>query len=53
LTRFTPAIRLSYQLRERLSLEGEYDFERTRSFGSALDSLEFRHFFYLGWRWEF
>lgn len=53
LTRFTPAIRVSYQLRERLSLEGEYDFERTRSFGSTIDNLDYRHFFYLGWRWEF
>ncbi len=53
LTRFTPAIRIAYQLRERLSLEGEYDFERTRSLGSTLDSLEYHHFFYLGWRWEF
>ena len=53
LTRFTPGIRLIYQLRERFSLEGEYDFERTRTSGETLDNLEYRHFFYLGWRWDF
>jgi hypothetical protein len=53
LTRFTPAIRVIYQLREHFSLEGEYDLERTRTLGGSLDSLEYRHFFYLGWRWEF
>jgi hypothetical protein len=53
LSRLTPAIRVIYQLRERFSLEGEYDFERTRTLGNSIDNLEFRHFFYLGWRWEF
>jgi hypothetical protein len=53
LTRLTPGIRLIYQLRVRFSLEGEYDFERTRTSGGTLDSLESRHFFYIGWRWDF
>jgi hypothetical protein len=53
LTRFTPGVRLIYQLRERFSLEGEYDFERTRMSGATLDNLEYRHFFYIGWRWDF
>ncbi len=53
LTRLTPGIRLIYQLRERLSLEAEYDYEHTRSSGATLDSTESRHFFYIGWRWDF
>jgi hypothetical protein len=53
LSRLTPALRVIYQLRERFSLEGEYDFERTHTHGNSIDNLEFRHFFYLGWRWEF
>jgi tetratricopeptide (TPR) repeat protein len=53
LSRLTPAIRVIYQLRERFSLEGEYDLERTRTLGTSIDNLEYRHFFYLGWRWEF
>lgn len=53
LTRYTPGVRVIYQLRERFSLEAEYDFEHTRTSGNTLDSTESRHFFYVGWRWDF
>lgn len=53
LTRYTPGVRVIYQLRERFSLEAEYDFEHTRTSGDMLGSTESRHFFYVGWRWDF
>ena len=53
LSAWTPGIRIVYQLLDHFSLEGEYDLQRTRQVGGDTDSLVYRHFFYIGWRWDF
>ncbi len=53
LDRWSPGLRFIYQLRERFSIEGEYNAEKTRTKGDLLDDDSLHHFFYLGWRWIF
>jgi hypothetical protein len=53
LTRWSPGLRLSYRIRDRLSLEGQFDYERTQSTGALVDDLITRQFWYVGWRWDF
>jgi hypothetical protein len=50
---WTPAIRVIYQLRERFSLEGEYDWQHSHQQGNGTDSVVNRQYFYIGWRWAF
>ncbi|MEP7181685.1 MAG: tetratricopeptide repeat protein [Betaproteobacteria bacterium] len=52
LSRTTPGIRASWRIRERFSLEAEFDLERTHSTGPLVDDDVTRRFFYLGWRWD-
>ncbi len=52
LTRTSPGFRLSWRIRERFSLEAEFDLERTQSTGPLVDDNVTRRFFYLGWRWD-
>jgi tetratricopeptide (TPR) repeat protein len=53
LTRTTPSLKLTWRIRERFSLEGEGDFERSRTTGPTTDESVDRIFYYLGWRWDF
>jgi hypothetical protein len=53
LTRTTPGLKVSWRIRDRFSLEGEGDFERSRTTGPTTDESVDRFFYYLGWRWDF
>ena len=53
LKRWTPGLRASYKLAEKVSLESEISVERSRSTGPTLDDTATRVFFYLGYRYEF
>jgi hypothetical protein len=53
LERWTPGLRLTYRIHERLALEGEFIWEKTRTIGPASRDDTDRGFFYLGYRWNF
>ena len=53
LTRTAPGFKLSYRLRDTMVLEGEATFERTRTVGPRIDDDTLRHFYFLGYRWDF
>jgi hypothetical protein len=53
LTRIEPGLRVVYRLRDRFSIEGEFDLERTHSTNALVDDLLNRPFFYIGWHWDF
>ena len=53
LTRVAPGVRVVYRLRERFSIEGEANVERTRSSSQLVEDLLTRPFFYIGWHWDF
>ena len=48
LERWTPGLRLTYRLHERLAIEGEFIWEKTRTIGPASREDADRGFFYLG-----
>jgi maltoporin len=53
LTRLTPAVRVSYRWRERITFEGEVGVEKNKETGSA-DTIDTNRYFYtLGYRWDF
>jgi len=52
LTRTSPGLRASWRIRERFSLEAEFDLERTHSAGPLVEDNVTRRYFYLGWRWD-
>ncbi len=52
LTRTSPGVRLAYRIRDRLTLEGEFDLERSHQVGPLIDDDVTRQFFYVGWRWD-
>ena len=51
--RLSPGLRASYRLRERFSIEGQFDMERSRATSASIDDVTQRVFWYLGWRWDF
>lgn len=53
LTRTTPSLKFTWRLRDRFAIEGEGDFERSRTTGPTTDESVDRIFYYLGWRWDF
>ena len=53
LERWTPGLRLTYRIHERVSLEGEFIWEKTRTIGPVSREDTERGFFYLGYRWNF
>ena len=53
LTRWTPGVKLTYQVRDRFALEAEYDFEHSHSVGPVIDEILKRSFWYVGYRWDF
>lgn len=53
LTRTTPSLKFTWRIRDRFSIEGEGDFERSRTTGPTTDENVDRVFYYIGWRWDF
>ena len=53
LTRVSPGFRVSYRIRDRLSIEAQIDYERTRTSGNLTEDLTDRYLWYIGWRWDF
>ncbi len=51
--RHLPGLRVTYYLRERLSVEGEYQMEKAKLESATLNDDATRHFWYVGWRWDF
>lgn len=53
LERWTPGLRLTYRIHERLALEGEFIWEKTTTIGPVSREDTDRGFFYVGYRWNF
>jgi hypothetical protein len=53
LARHLPGLRIIYLVRARLSLEGEYSMEKSRTTGTSVTDDSTRNFWYVGWRWDF
>ncbi len=53
LRRWTPGLKVGYRLREQFTLEGEAGAEFTRTDGPAQTEDTRRHYFNLGFRWDF
>jgi hypothetical protein len=53
LSRHLPGLRIIYLVRARLSLEGEYSMEKSRTTGTSVTDDSTRNFWYVGWRWDF
>jgi hypothetical protein len=51
--RITPGLRLTYRLRDRITLESEYDFEKTRTSSPTQQEDTIHHFLYVGYRADF
>jgi tetratricopeptide (TPR) repeat protein len=52
LARWTPAMRVSYRVRENLALESEVVWESARTVGPTLQDNTSRYFFYVGYRFD-
>jgi len=53
LTRWSPSLRITYQVRDNVALESEFNWEQTRTVGPASQDDTRRTFYYLGYRWNF
>lgn len=53
LERTTPSLKVTWRVRERFVVEGQGDFERSRTTGPTTDEKVDRIYFYVGWRWDF
>lgn len=53
LDRWTPGIRVSYRIKDTLSLEAEYIFEHATTTSPGSRDVSQTHFFSLGYRWDF
>jgi hypothetical protein len=53
LRRLSPTLRMTYQLRDRISLESELSMERSRTHNGLVDETSNLLFYYLGYGWEF
>jgi len=52
LERWTPGLRLTYRVRESLTLESEFTWEQSKTVGPASRDDTSRGFFYVGYRWN-
>lgn len=52
LDRWTPALRLTYRVRDNVALESEFAWEKTRTVGPTSRDDASREFFYIGYRWD-
>lgn len=50
LTRLTPLLRLTYRVRERITLEGEFAWEKSRTVSPVQQENTVRQFWYIGYR---
>lgn len=53
LARWTPGIRVSYQIRGSLSLDGEYIYEHTKTDSTNTQDISQTHYYAVGYRWDF
>lgn len=53
LTRWTPGIRVSYRIKEALSLDGEYIYEHATTTSPGTEDISQTHYFSVGYRWDF
>ncbi len=53
LKRWTPGIRVSYRIRESVSLDGEYIYEHATTDSPGTQDISQTHYFSLGYRWDF
>ena len=53
LERWTPSLRVTWQVGPQVSLESEASWERTVTVGPATRDQTTRNFYYLGYRWNF
>jgi hypothetical protein len=51
--RYSPGIKLSYRLRERMQLEGEATWEHTHTVSPTVDDTTTRIYYFVGYRWDF
>lgn len=52
-TRWTPGLRVSYRIRQQLTLESELSMERSKTSGPSRSESSSRTFYYLGGRYDF
>jgi len=53
LARWTPGIRVSYRIKESLSIDSEYIYEHSTGTSPDTQDLSQTHYFSLGYRWDF
>jgi hypothetical protein len=53
LSRWTPGIRLSYRIKESLSLDIEYIYEHATTDSPGTQDVSQTHYFSVGYRWDF
>ena len=53
LKRWTPGIRISYRIRELLSLDTEYIYEHATTESPGTQDVSQTHYFSVGYRWDF
>lgn len=53
LARWTPGVRMSYRIRESVSLDGEYIYEHATTESPGTQDISRTHYFSLGYRWDF
>jgi hypothetical protein len=51
--RWSPTLRLGYRWRESLTFEAEYGLEKSQAESTTLTDDSTRHYFSLGYRWDF
>lgn len=51
--RWTPGIRISYRIRETLSLDAEYIYEHATTNSPGTQDISQTHYFSAGYRWDF
>jgi len=53
LTRWTPGLRITYRVRDSVTLETEFNWEQTRTVSPTSQEDTRRGFYYVGYRWNF
>ena len=53
LKRWTPGIRISYRIKETLSLDAEYIYEHATANSPGTQDISQTHYFSIGYRWDF
>ena len=53
LTRWTPGLRITYRVRDSVTLETEFNWEQSRTVSPTAQEDTRRGFYYVGYRWNF